>query len=510
MPSSDFDNRFNRLREKVLAKRPVLRDILSKHGEKPLLDYANEYVDVNLNPPILHRQSELLTTIHEATSQRFGIETADKVIRQMEKYYFVSTADHLGPITHPFFLNSNLLIALAMHTHSDPDLQYVPVLACANISLNNSSFPRGLLFSTEKGAELTTQRLSFLPSNAHSCSAYNFRPYTSDEVVKVKKRLQEMQREGIASAMVLGRIDALIDEIYADPAILECESFRDQIGKTNNSLWRKMFQASNTRLPELLYLDQEDIVIRLLSKYHLTEDTIINHILFDPTYESFVTTYFEGIFGSFSINDSVGTYLFWALPKDGKTNHQMWKEGNYLVTKDRSYKVELTPEAIREAMLSREIIPSLLLNFITISFYYGLKCLGGFSQVNYLTQMKNAYIKMNVELENYRSIEVCARAQTKEICCGLSVAFLGYDGGRVGLATGIDLILHGKTDTWDKIVELSKQVQLEEGLDPLLPDIYRVSYEEKEWEEDLITINGEDINRFTGLDKKIKPCIYLQ
>ncbi len=508
-PASDpnFGECLARLKEKVLAKRPVLRDILAKHGKKALLDYANEYVDVNMNPPILRRQSELLGTIHSATEERFGTETADGIVAQLEKYYFVSTADHTGPITHPFFINSNLLTALAIHTHTDPVLKYVPVLACTNISLNNSSFPRGILFNTCVKGEMKNQRLSFLPSNAHSSSAYNFRPYTPEEVEKVRKRLQELVKEGAVLPEIAAQVRPLIDEIYGTPDILACTSFRDQIAKTNRLLWNRFFGASHVKVPELLYLDQEDIVVRLLTKYHLEDDTVINHILFDPSYEPYIEKYFDGIFGSFSKKDGTGTYLFWGLPAGEKLNQQMWRKGNYLVNKDETFKVELTPTAIREAMENRTLIPSLLLNFITISMYYGLKCLGGFSQVNYLTQMKNAYIKMNVDLGNYRSIEVCARAQTKEICCGLTLTFLGYGEGRLALATGIDLILYGEENSWQRLLEVSKQTGLEEALNPLLPDIYRVSYDESEWEPDLLALTDKEINKFTGLDKKISPCM---
>jgi hypothetical protein len=508
-PSGTLFHNFEMLKEKVLEKRPILREVLKKRGADSLLDYSNGYVDVNLNPPIVSRQSELLETVREATEERFGKETADGVVKQLEKYYFVSTADHVGPITHPFFLNANLLTGIASHTHTDPDLRYIIVLACANVSLNNSSFPRGLLFNTCKNDELHPQRLSFLPSNSHSSSVYNFRPYTAEEITKVQKRIREISRDESLRPAITEKLESIVADIYAKPEVLAAKTYRDQVGKTNRDLWNRFFTASNVKLPELLYLDQEDIVVRLLTKYHLTQDTLLNHVLFDPKYEPFLNECFEGIFGSFSRKDSTGTYLFWALPKGAKLNKQLWRKGNMLVTKDESFKVELTPEAIRAAMLSGELVPSLLVNFMTISFYYGLKCLGGFNQINYLTLMKNAYIKMNVELGNYRSIEVCARAQTKEICDGLTLAFLGYNGGRVALATGIDLILYGQEDSYKRLEDLSKIMTLEEALNPLMPEIYRISYDEKEWKEDLLSVTEKDINQLTGLDSKVKPCVFV-
>jgi len=37
-----------------------------------------------------------------------------------------------------------------------------------------------------------------------------------------------------------------------------------------------------------------------LLRYHLDQDTNINHILFDPTYEPLIRQYFDGIMGAFS------------------------------------------------------------------------------------------------------------------------------------------------------------------------------------------------------------------
>src|SRR6185295_16065973 len=154
-------------------------------------------------------------------------------------------------------------------------------------------------------------------------------------------------------------------------------------------------------------------------------------------------------------------------------------------------------------------IPSLLLNYMVVSFYYGLKCLGGFNQVNYLTLMKNAYIKMNVELGNYRSIEVCARAQTKEMCDGFTVAFLGYGKGNIALSTGLDLILYDQPDSLNKMMDICKNVTVNESIDPLLPEIYKISYDQKEWDDELISVTEKDIMHLSQLDKKITPCISI-
>ncbi len=502
-------NRFERLRNLVLAKRPILAEILRKKGPKKLLDYANEYVDVNLAPALPTRQSELLETVHELTQERFGLEVADSVVEQLKKYYFVSTADHLGPLTHPFFVNSNLLSAATMLAHSDPALKNLIVLGCANVSYNNSSFPRGLLFNSFTNGQYELRKLAFLPSKPDPHIVYSIGPYGADAIEKIHISLNAMLVKHEIGKREHGILHDLIEEIYNRPEILECKDYCDQAAKTNFVLWKKFFQASGVTLPNLIHLEKETVVVRLINKYHLYQDTIINHVLFDPEYEDYINNYFEGIYGSFSRDQARGTYLFWALPKGHREYVQLWRKGNFLVSKDESYRIELHPEAIKTAMESRELIPNILLKFMVISFYYGLKCLGGFNQVNYLTLMKNNYIKMNADLGNYRSIEMCARAQTKEMIDGLSVAFLGSPGKPFALATGIDLILYGNKDSWNNLMHVVQSLTFDEAFSPLLPEIYRISYDKKDWDEDVLQITDKEISELMGMDDKIRPSAMI-
>lgn len=509
MPQNDDPAIFEALRKAVLAKRPVLETILEKRGQKTLLDYANQYVDVNLSPTIPRRQNEFLSVISEVVEERLGKKTAESVVRQLEKYYFVSTADHTGPITHPFPLNSNLLTGAAIATHTDPNLENVIVLSCANISVDNSDFTRGIFFHNYKDGKLQTHKLGFYTSNYRPPSVYTLPAYTKVEVDKIYHLIDVKRDKKEIDEALHEKVTKLVKDVYDKEEVYHSSDYGEQMTKTNFTLWQKLFEASEIKLPNLISLGLEDIVVRLLIKYHLHQDTILNHMLFDPDYEPYINQYFEGIHGAYSTKESTGTYLFWALPKGSRYNLQLWRKGNYLVSKDESYKIELKPELIQKALESKELIPSLLLDFATVSFYYGVKCLGGFDQVNYLTDMKNSYIKMNVDLENYRSIEVCARAQTKEICVGLSFAFMEYGNHEVALASGPDLYLYGEKDSWSRLMETVKDLTLDDAISPLMPEMYKASFDQKEWNPDIISVSEKGINELLGLHDKINPCIQI-
>lgn len=500
---------FQALRDSVLSQRPILNELIQKRGQKSLYEYTKDYISVNLNPPIKQRQDELIGTFRKEIAKLLGDEIAQKAAKQLERYYYVSTADHHGPICHPFFINANLLLAAPYQEINDPDLQYVIVLACASISFRNSSFPRGLLFHNATDQKFEVERVAFFPASMRACPVFNWRAFVQEEIETIKRDMNNKVKSKKMTMAVGTKINGLMDEIYLQPDVLACKTFSEQVTKTNYTLWQKFFGDAKQAPANLICLEQETLVMQLLLDYHLEQDTILHHVLFDASYDPLMQQYFEGVMGAFSIKDHWGSYLFWAIPPGQKYRVQLWKQGNTLVTDDGSYQLELTPAALRVAMEKREIFPTTLLDFFVLSFYYGLKCVGGFNQINYLTDMKNAYIKMNVDRGNYRSIEVCARAQTKEMNDGFTLAFVAGSDQKTYAATGLDFFLYGDDTTWPRLVETIKQITVEEAFNPLLPELYRVIYNEKDRTPELSAITDEQIMQLTGLDKKITPCAQI-
>ncbi len=325
----------------------------------------------------------------------------------------------------------------------------------------------------------------------------------------MKTALRDKVNAGDVGQAEADIIVQMLDDIYAQPEMFECASYADQMTKGNFRLWKQFFSHTNEPVPELIYLGQETLVIRLLIEHHLYRNTVLNHILFDDAYDALLAQYFDGVTGAFSQTQQYGTYLFWGIMPDKHDRVQLWKNGRALESRDGSFRVELTPESLQHALEEQRLMPSMLLVFITLAFHYGLKCLGGFSQVNYLTSMKNAYIKMQVDRGNYKSIEVCARAQTKEICYGLHLAFLRDHQGEMIPATGLDLLLYGNSDTWPTLIEMSKSFTVEDSLDPMMPGIYRKLYRDSERNASLLSVTIADIVKSTGAHERILPCAQI-
>ena len=210
--------------------------------------------------------------------------------------------------------------------------------------------------------------------------------------------------------------------------------------------------------------------------------------------------------GGFSVAEKKGSYLFWALPAGSKYRQQLWLHGKELQTADASFRVPLEAEAIVEKLQTGELIPTMLVTFWLLSFYYGLKCTGGFLQPNYLTAMKSGYMQMLKELGLMAEMEVVSAVDTKTMGGDFALAFLADKNKKLQPATGLDLLLYGDSNSWPTFQALAKKISLEESVTMMLSLFYEVLYHENERVTDLAGVTTSQILQLTGLDKKITSC----
>ncbi|MDO8626175.1 MAG: hypothetical protein Q7K39_01805 [Candidatus Magasanikbacteria bacterium] len=499
---------FERLREKVFVERPVLADIITKHGEMSLYEYALDYLDVNETALYKSRRPEFLSSFSALAGKFLPPAVAQSACQQLEKYFFVSTSDHHGPLTHPFFLSSNLLNAVVALEANDPVLENIIVLACGSVSLDNSSFPRGLVFNSPLNSTNQLLRSAFFSSHERPSLVHLLRPYSKAELDKGKSSLDHYVKQKVISPQVVEMVGAIIDEIYAPLITKGLPSYAAQVTASNYNLWRKFFShADFKKIPNLVYLELEDMVSRLLVDYHLKSGSYIYDLLFNDDFQNSVIKYLDGKLGSFCLDHKTDTFLFWAVPNGERYRKQLWKNGNRLCSDDGQYSIDLTPEAIKKALEKKEIMPSLLLDFVVLALYYGLKCLGGFSQVNYLTGMKQGFIQVLTELGKSEEISSLEVVQTKELVGDITLAFIKTQDGQTIPATGLDLALYANGNLWSTLISQSKIITLKEAMSPMMPEFYRMIYFETEREPALSAVTSETIARLIQLDKKIKPCI---
>ena len=506
----EIQENFEKLKTAVFERRPALKEILAHYGTHSTFDYIKSTIGKPVVPSNLERQAQLIEVVKAETSARLGEQVAEDVAAQLKKYYCVSTTDHFGPMYHPWVFNFNLVASAVFSQDSDPDLKNIITLACSNVSLNNFSFPRGFAFHNDITGKSLLSRFSFLPSNAHSYPVYGFRSYLSEEVKKVKNLIKENFAKKQISQFSFDKVNDILDTVYGTKDILDLKYYADQVTKTNFALWKKIVPETPKKI-NFVYLEQEWIVVKLLIKYHLSEKTTISRIIFDNNSEELLMKYFSGLPESFSRRDHLGTYLFWAQPKSFNCPHRLrlWKEGNFLVSEEGTYRIELTPEALAQALENKELIPSVLLTFMVLCFYYGLTCLGGLGQINYLPKLKEAYIKMQADLGHVESVAACSLVEAKILGGEITVALAESVSNGTVPATSFDFLIYGNEKAWDTLVEESKIITMEEAIVPMFNEDYQMTYSLEERDPNLAAITSKDITKLMDLDSKIKACVSI-
>lgn len=488
----------------IWARRPILGHIMHRHGGTPLYDYTKDFFDVNPSPRLDARKAELIGVAEGLLKERLGAEVAGKVAKQLEKLPLVSTADHHGPIVHPFWVAANIVTGLRYLEMEDPDIHYLPVFSFAGVSLNNHTYPRGILFHGEEHCSKDMVKLSLFGDKEKMSTVYNTRPYTKEDVERALALLDKKVRDGEVTAEIGQGVRSMMEEVFLDPAVLAIPDYSAQITWLNYKLWPKLFHPVTEKTPDLIYLEIETLVREVLLQKHLNDpESLLYKVLFDPTYLPLVLKYFNNIPGAFSLEKGWGTYMFWALDEKNHRVRLSYKDGR-IVSEFGTCDFALEPNEIRKALEEKKIFPSMILCYLTVALYYGMKCLGGFCQVSDLTKTKEAWQAFMRELGNIEEAEALEPVQTRELGGdGMVLAYLENEEGHLTPATGIDLIMQRKPTNFERYVKLTKGITFGEFMNPLVLEVYGVLFPSEERNPDFMKYTPEAVLEMTGMCEKL-------
>lgn len=429
------------MRQAVFAAKPGLARLIAEKGKTALLSYSYPAVSAPEK-----QKNEVLDVVQSAVDRLFGKGIAAEAVKQLKEQWYVSTAEHHGPVNHPFVVSGTFITSTLNQRRG---WNTTLVFSTSNISLNNSSFPRGFTVHT---SELHEQRL-FLQPWKYRQQPVGCLPAIDGDVYS------ELVRK-------VSGFDERLGELFRgwQEKIMIFNSFVDQISVLNEIFWR---QLPGQETGHLIYLPQEEIVSSLLEKYHLGKQTILHELFFNKEWRSAFARNFEGLTGAFSGASNRGTFLFWAIVDNRRVG--LMEKGDILVSLDGSFRLALTAEAVGAALTGKKIVPGMALTFIVLSCYYELQCGGGFSQVDYLPQLQKAWRAMMSML-------------TGDVMPVTESSFLSSDYAFVSLqsrlkqvlATGLDLALYGQELTYQRIIELAESTTLESAVDNLMPDLYSI------------------------------------
>lgn len=436
----------------VFGKKPVFADIYRRYCNKTWLDYAAEQFPKTVM--LGKNKDELLVSFRKLLNPLIGKEKTVRAAKTLEKTGFVSTADHHGILWHPFFSNSALLRSHPLLLTDDAS---VVVLSCGGISLTNSSYPRGVFFHDKDLREI---RLAFASLHTRRRSVYGHPPLS-----KIKFE-QEAAKIGVLNLPLTAK-EHLKDFLEAVTQILQKrDRYSDELTIINDILWEKLF--GNQR-GSLVYLEAESLIRTLLLDIHLEKETILHSILFNAPCRNAYLKHFEGIIGAHDTVNEKGTHLFWYIDEKEHVRKQLWVEGNNLVTADKTLSIPLRVDDIRAPLLQFELLPSMAFCYSILAFYYGLTLGGGFSQIQYLGTMKQAFESVCAQFG-----DVSFQRPRTDVFTGEFIA-TGIGNTDVSVpATLIDILLWSGNDQTGIIDRQFQTIPVGESLDLMMPEFVRI------------------------------------
>lgn len=443
-------------RDYVFAKKPLLGKLYHEYKDRYWPAYLKD-IDDKLPKTTAKvyedRFSELAGACEAIALPLFGTMLTHKIISTLKSKRFVSTSDHHGLLCHSFFLNFNLLRAT-----SPPD-EPVISLTCGGTSFSNSSYPRGLLFHD---SILKLIKIPLVPWKYRRTSVYGHAALTNDDFDRHSEHIESLS----LPVQQKNKLSQLFENFSENKLIQKSTTFSQQASVMTHQLW----QAAGMH-EDVVYLECESIVRDLLLDIHLSRDTAIHRILFDYAYRDAYLTHFKGVTGAHCTGG--GTELFWYRDreKNKKIKLKVGTSKGHAVLKsdDGTVTIPLTPDSVHEQLHDSVLMPCLALCYSIVSFYYGITLGGGFSQIQYLGDIKRAWISV---LSSVRDAEhEVSDAMPTDIFTGDFVIAGITDGTYTEPATLVDIYLWGDNSTQTKIEKLFAEVTIGETLDIMIPQL---------------------------------------
>lgn len=438
----------------VFDAKPKLRDLIDTYGNTSYLSYLETIPahtttvrDTAMDEIFFRAWTPLLRQYFDA---RLTAELTD----ELKKNFFASTADHGGPLCHPFFANAFFARAEDCLARNR---ELVLTLPCSGVSLDNSSFPRGLFFHDKN---LNIVRLHIKSLAERHDSVYSTSPYTKEDIIRIE---QEISLADISNEQKRILV-SLVKDIFDRDDQYTRATYDEQMVRVN---WLLPKYVKGFEHVEHISIGQE-MLVRELLLLHLDTDSLLAKLLLTTTMQTTYVETFAGITGAHTDETRRGTHLFWGLDTDGvRQQLSIGDDGWYTIA--GSLFLKRDKESLQQALRENRIYPNMALTFITLSFVHKLACGGGFSQINYLGEMKEACEKL-CDTTGHTLNEI---PKTNIFTGELVVNVLEKDGISVP-ATLLDTILYQDDTTSATLKQAYSTTTLKDALWAMMPEYYKI------------------------------------
>jgi len=510
----------------ILDKLPGVSKVIQERGQLSLLEYAEDLFRNNVCS--IQPRDDLIEVISTYSGRLLGSKTAALLERHFQENPVILTANHHGVSYKSITLHGQIIFALPriLDTSSD-SIPVIPVLACGIVPLNNVTFPRGIALAREIEVSISPEsktktflKVPIIPGKFSQSMVSAVGPITKNMVSKAQRVAEKLFHEGVILESENKVIMSLLGEEYSNTAVLSQPDYSDQAVMLNRRVWRRIFASAIQRgMPDMAYLEMERVVSALLEKDIIDSESLMHNILFDPLLRTDILDRLDGERGCWDHQKLVrlskcngnhhpgseafrgcGTEFFCFVDDKGRRVPSMLSRNGSPptlrgVTPGKDISLPFTPDALCNGLRERRLIPSLFSSFATLAFARGLKCIGGFMQVDYLPAMQRSLCRALESRGLYDWAQNVAQVPTANFVTGINVALSVYPDGAVKPAGAVELIAGGGLT--EKDLEKIKEISVYESSISGLLESYSEVVLDKNQNKDLLSlISGDDLERF--------------
>lgn len=414
-------------------KYPAAAELLARHGDKTLRAYLGQ-LRHRPSPDILPSE-DLLEAVQDYFTPFFGAKTAKECAAILRRSRCMTTANHHHPAFEYMTVQDTILCDQWLRLQGETG-EVVPVVACANLSLTSTLYPRGMVVydCTLPEGRLRLPLYSWKLRRPCVAAIGGIVPEMVDNVLK---RLPQEVREGSITARMGDTLERFCREVLLSEEVQRYDTLREQTTVINDMISQRYF---TDRRPRYIWMPMETITARLLARDLRREGGILHQMLFREGLRTALLRELDGVAGCWEGNTG-GTHFFWGLDSRGiRFPLRLWEEAGKTVLAGCSslgedVRVPFTPRALAEGMREQTLLPGMFLCFLEMHFLRDFTVFGGYYQPTYLAQMRRGMVRAMRELGGFDEEAAVIETKRSDMTLGLIYLLRSHGAGLFPVST---------------------------------------------------------------------------
>ena len=369
-----------------LMNRPQLSKVIEKWGNESLERYGQLWWQGPKRPPPL--EPELIQAFKETWQQMGWADVLVKqLLEELEQKRLLQTAMHLTPTEGPTFLASHQLATLRQ-----PQTSSYLVGAYSGVPFSNAAWSGAINYGTKTSLEQILHPSNPLFRQAQAAVVDRIRDGDHPRLSLIPSKW----RDGLVDRSA---IPDRLNELFSDllPGVRE-SPLRSIAPKNYYDNWALSFSEKLTRSvlnnDRIYFFNLNEVIRKYLINVLKDNSHWITQLFLDPWKIKSLE------------KELANNWFVTEVEKQGKKKvEQIHLQNRCFESKTISISAE--PESIISALNENRFCPGITLCFWILAFCNGIRCLGGFEQIEYLAELDSKLNKLEFQnLINYSSDQI--------------------------------------------------------------------------------------------------------